>query len=126
MEDREREGAEREGGGEEEKRRVGRPRKIEELKRERRGSTGSMEDYLKRKREEVRERDEREENEEAARKNKRKEGSKEEERGWGRERRGVNGDDKNDGRKIVEKLGEELGKIRMEIGKREERCKEEN
>lgn len=38
-------------GGNEGNRKAGRPRKIEELDKERRGSTGCMEDYFKRKRE---------------------------------------------------------------------------
>lgn len=39
------------GGGDEGNRKAGRPRKIEELDKERRESTGCMEDYFKRKRE---------------------------------------------------------------------------
>lgn len=44
-------GWEKDGGGDEGNRKAGRPRKIEELDKERRESTGCMEDYFKRKRE---------------------------------------------------------------------------
>lgn len=44
-------------GGDEGNRKAGRPRKIEELDKERRGSTEYMEDYFKRKREESGEED---------------------------------------------------------------------
>jgi len=39
------EGEERRSGGEEGKKKVGRPKKIEELGKERRGSTGCIEDF---------------------------------------------------------------------------------
>lgn len=45
------EGEERKSGGEEGRKKIGRPKKIEELGRERRGSTGCIEDFRKRKRE---------------------------------------------------------------------------
>jgi len=45
------EGEEKRSGGKEGKKKVGRPKKIEKLGKERRGSTGCIEDFLKRKRE---------------------------------------------------------------------------
>ena len=53
-------GEEKKVGGEEVKKKIGRPKKVEELSKERRGSTGCIDEYLKRKREGLGEEDEEE------------------------------------------------------------------
>ncbi|KMQ84879.1 hypothetical protein RF55_16963 [Lasius niger] len=73
-------------GGEEGKKKVGRPKKIEELSKKRRGSTGCMEDFFKRKRDEAGE-EEREDGEWVLRMSRRMEKLQEEGMWFGKEDR---------------------------------------
>ncbi|KMQ83206.1 hypothetical protein RF55_20649, partial [Lasius niger] len=108
--------------GDEEKKRVGRPKKVEELGKERRGSTGCLEEFWKRKRGGI-EGEEVEEEDWSSKRSKKVEGLQEIGRSLGREELeemfGVMGE------KVMGRISDEMGKMREEIRQREEKWKEE-
>ena len=110
-------GEEKKVGGEEVKKKIGRSKKVEELSKERRSSTGCIEDYLKRKREGLGEEDE---EEWALRRSKKVEKLQREEGGTGREDFGKMVSEL--GERIMERmdmLGEEVGLLKQELMRRE-------
>jgi hypothetical protein len=115
------EGEGKKAGGEEGKK-VGRPKKVEELGRERRGSTGCLEDFWKRKRGEAGE-EEVEEEDGSLKRSKKVEGLQDCGRRLGREEMeeliGIMGDN------LMRKISEEMGKVREELRQREEMWREE-
>lgn len=111
------------GVGEESKKKVGRPKKVEELAKQRRGSAGCIEEYLRRKRE--RGEEEKEEEEWALRRSRKMERLQEGEKGRGIGKEELGTMIREMGEKLMEKLGDELGKLRLEMRQRENDWKEE-
>ncbi|KMQ90799.1 hypothetical protein RF55_9408 [Lasius niger] len=109
-------------GGEESKKKVGRPKKIEELSKERRGSTGCLEDYLKRKREGPEEED-KEVEEWALRRSKMLE--RLQEGGMVMDKEELGAMIREMGDKLRDRLCEELEKMRLESWQREKEWNEE-
>lgn len=105
------------GKEEDMKGKVGRPRKVEELAKERRGSMGCIEEFLKRKREGGEEEDKGGE-ERMLRRSKKMETLQGE--GWWLEREELRRMFSEMGEKITDRMSKELEKIKLELLKKEE------
>ncbi|KMQ89063.1 hypothetical protein RF55_11345 [Lasius niger] len=108
--------------GDEEKKRVGRPKKVEELGKERRGSTGCLEEFWKRKRGGTEE-EEIEEEDWSLKRSKKVEGLQESGRRLGREE--LEEMIEVMGEKWMRRISDEMEKMREELQQREEKWREE-
>ncbi|KMQ90633.1 hypothetical protein RF55_9532 [Lasius niger] len=113
-------------GGEEGKKNVGRPKKIEDLSKKKRGSTGCMKDFFKKKKDEAG-KEEREGGEWALRRSRRMEKLQEEGMWFGKEEIGKMISERFNelGEKLIKRLCEELRQFKVELWQKERKWREE-